>query len=118
MLEPQVLDRLRDAIWLGPVQIAGRLAGLDRAVGAATRALIAQDKESRGARVPALALVGTARLLADGVELEVAHELADLAEVRPIVEADLDPVRAASRHLLAGGGGGADAALDDQDVAP
>jgi len=89
-----------DAVRLRPVERPGRLAGLDRAVGASARALVAEDQERRRARVPALALVRAARLLANGVQLEAAHELADLAEVRAVVELDLDPAGTPGGHLV------------------
>ena len=51
-----------------------RPAVRDRAVGARARADVAEDHERRGAVVPAFADVRAARVLADGVELEVAHD--------------------------------------------
>src|ERR1051325_3003574 len=66
------LDRVRDAGGLGHVELV-RLAVRDRAVGARARADVTEDHEGGRAVMPALADVGTARLLADRVELQLLH---------------------------------------------
>ena len=47
----------------------------DRAVGAVPRADVAEDHERGGAVLPALADVRAVRFLADGMEVELAHQL-------------------------------------------
>ena len=72
---PIVCDRFADAAGSSMSSVA-RLAVRHRAVGAGARADVAEDHEGRRAVVPALADVGAARVLADGVELQVAHDAA------------------------------------------
>src|SRR5258708_2072065 len=55
----------------------------DRAIPAPARAHVAQDHEGRGRVFPALADVRATRLLADGVEVPLAHALLEAHVVRP-----------------------------------
>ena len=66
----QLGDRRGDARGLLDV-VRGRAAVRDRAVGAVTRADVAQDHEGGGAVLPALADVGAMGLFAHGMQLEV-----------------------------------------------
>ena len=75
-------DRLRDARGLGDVVLRRAAVG-DGAVGAVPRADVAEDHERRGAVLPALADVGAVRFLADGVEVELAHQVLEAQVVGP-----------------------------------
>ncbi len=63
------------------------------AVGAVSRADVAEDHERRRAVLPALADVWAMRFLADRVEVEVAHQLLELEISWPAGCADLEPRR-------------------------
>src|SRR5690349_11809942 len=72
--------------WLG-------LALPDRAVAASARARIAEQQEGRGTEAPALADIRAMRLLADGMQVEAAHEMAQILVVRARGRTGLDPRR-------------------------
>src|SRR5207245_11630684 len=72
--EPHALDRFRQPDRLVRVEWSGGAVRY-RAVGAVARADVAQDHEGRGLVLPALADVGAMRRFADGVELQLAHQL-------------------------------------------
>src|SRR5262245_8757663 len=72
MPKRHAFDRVRDAAWLGKIELAG-LAMRDGAVCARPRADVAENHECRRPVMPALADVRTARLFADGMELELLH---------------------------------------------
>ena len=91
VLQRHLLDRLADAARLVDVE-RGRLAVRDRAVGAGARADVAEDHEGGRAVVPALADVRAVRVLADGVELEVAHDAAQPEVVLRPRRAHLQPL--------------------------
>src|SRR6266853_1138456 len=80
MMQAHPLDRLGDTNRLAKVEDP-RPAGLDRAEAAGPGAGVAEDHEGRRARLPALADVGAARLLAHGVQVEAAHDLFQLGIV-------------------------------------
>ena len=73
MLELHLRRGLGDALRLGGIELR-RTSVRDRAVGAVSRADVAENHERRGAVLPALADVGAVRLLADRVQVEVAHQ--------------------------------------------
>ena len=73
--------------------VLGRPAVGDGAVGAVPRADVAEDHEGGGAVLPALADVRAVRLLADRVEVELAHQLLEPQVVRPAWGANLQPRR-------------------------
>ena len=81
--EVQGRQRLRQSARLVGIQNAARVPGLDRAKAAAAGADIAHDHDGEGARAPALADVGAARLLADRRQALVAHEAFEASVVRP-----------------------------------
>ena len=81
MLEAKPGDRVTDARGLVLVERAGQ-SGAHIAEGAGAGAGVAHDHEGGVALVPALADIGTARLLADGRELEFAHQAQGLGEHR------------------------------------
>src|SRR5690606_25142780 len=83
--------RLGDAPRLVGV-VGGGLARVDLAEVAAPRALRAADEERRLAVLPALEDVGTARLLAHGVQLLALHEAVQLAILGALLDARLDPL--------------------------
>ena len=99
MLETELRDRVSDARGLVLVKRA-RQAGAHIAEGAGARAGVAHDHEGGVALVPAFADVGTARLLADGRELEFAHEAQGLGEDRRAGGAHTDPGRLAGDRLV------------------
>jgi len=72
VLELHRPDRLGDARRLGDV-VLGRTAMGHGAVGAVSRADIAQNHERRGPVLPALADVGAMGFLAHRVEIEIPH---------------------------------------------
>ena len=76
---------------LGGVEL-GRLAVRHRAVAARTGADVAENHERRRPVVPALTDVRAARLLADGVELAVAHHALEPQVVRRPGRAHLQPL--------------------------
>ena len=73
MAQAQLGDRRRHPGGLGDV-VLRRPPVSDGAVGAVPRADVAEDNESRGANVPALAEVRAVRFLAHGMEVELAHQ--------------------------------------------
>ena len=90
MAQAHPLDSLGDPARLAQVEGAGAAAA-DLAVGAGAGADLAQDQEGSGAALPALAQIGAVRLLADGVEAGVAHEIAQTRVVLPGGELGLEP---------------------------
>ena len=76
-LEAELRHRLADMLRLVRVELVGP-PGRDIAEGAGARADGAEDHHRRVLLLPALADIGAGRLLADGVELELAHQLARL----------------------------------------
>ena len=65
----------------------------DRAVGAVSRADVAEDHEGGGAVLPALADVRAVRLLADRVQVQVAHEALQAEVVASAGRLHLEPGR-------------------------
>src|SRR5436190_23902126 len=90
MTQRHALDRVRHAGGLGHVELV-RPAMRDRAVGARARADVTEDHEGRGAMMPALADVGTARLLADGMKLQLLHHALEPEIVLRSWRADFQP---------------------------
>ena len=91
MAQPHRLDRVGDPRRLRHVELA-RPPVRDGAVRAGARADVAQDHERRRAVVPALADVGAARLLADGVELQLLHQPLEAQIVLRPRRAHLEPL--------------------------
>ena len=100
VLEPELGDGAADALRLLAV-LPRRLAVGDRAVAAVPRAHVAQDHEGGGGVLPALADVRAVRLLAHGVQVEVAHEPAQADVVGAARRAHLEPARACGPRLRA-----------------
>src|SRR5690606_8097874 len=92
VLEAHLAHRLRDPPGLVTVE-RGRLARVDLAEVAATRALGATGEERRLAVLPALVDVGAAGFLAHRVEPARAHEVLELGVLRAHRRAGLDPAR-------------------------
>src|SRR5260370_700595 len=90
----ELADRAADALGLLAVLPCGP-AVRDRAIPAPARAHVAQDHEGRGRVFPALADVRATRLLADGVEVPLAHALLEAHVVRPAGRTHLEPRRLA-----------------------
>ena len=65
----------------------------DGAVGAVPRADVAEDHERGRAVLPALTDVRAVGFLADGVEVELAHQLLEPEVLRPAWSANLQPAR-------------------------
>jgi hypothetical protein len=63
----------------------------DGAVGAIAGADIAQDHESRSAVLPTLADVGAMRLFADGMQVELTHQVLEPHIVGSTGRLDLEP---------------------------
>ena len=99
MGEAEPGDRVGDALGLVLVERIGQ-AGAHVAEGAGAGAGLPHDHEGRVALVPAFADVGTARLLADGGELELAHEAQRLGIDRRAGRPDADPGRLAGDRLV------------------
>jgi len=72
-LEPHLRDGLGQPRRLVQIERLGR-AVRHRAVGAVARAHVAQNHERRGLVLPTFTDVGAVGFLADGVQLEVAHQ--------------------------------------------
>src|SRR5690606_31662171 len=94
-----------------------------RAVLAGAGADVAEDDEGRGPRLPALADVGAVRLLADGVQPLLAHQLLQPQVVGAARRAHLEPFRLARPDgdpllSLRQVEGGLPLALDDPRVLP
>ena len=68
-----------------------RLAFADRAEATVARADVAAEHEGGGAIGPAFKDVGTARFLADGVQVETFDQLQHLVLVRWVAQADAQP---------------------------
>ena len=98
--QPHGLHGGGDPARLVPVE-GRRLAGVDLAEVAAAGALVAADEEGRLAVLPALVDVGTAGLLADGVQTLALHQRLQLGELRPHPRPRLDPLRLALDRGLA-----------------
>ena len=92
VLEAHLGRRLGDALGLSRIELRGPPVG-DRAVRAVSRTDVAEDHERRGAVLPALADVGAVSFLADGVEVELAHEVLESRVVRPAWRPHLEPAR-------------------------
>src|SRR5687768_432646 len=92
VLQAHRADGLGDTTRLVEIELA-RLAVRDRAIGAGARADIPENHERGGAVMPALADVGTVRVLANGVQLEPTHDLAQAQIILGTRGADLQPVR-------------------------
>jgi hypothetical protein len=83
-----------------------------RAIRTCARADVAEDHERRGAMVPALADVGTARIFADGVQLQVLHDPLQPEVISPTRGHGPSASRAsASRGLTNSSGASTDTAL-------
>ena len=104
VVQAHPLDRLGEPCRLLQVE-SQRLAGGDRAVAAGAGADVAQDHERRGAALPALPYVRAVRLLADRVELVVAHQRLQRDVVGAARHSRREPVREppfrGHRHLQA-----------------
>ena len=85
---------LGDACGFSRVKLGGPPVG-DGAVGTVPCADVTQDHEGGGAVFPALADVWAAGLLADGVEVELPHQLLEMQVIRPARGAHLEPARLA-----------------------
>ena len=94
VLEPELAHGPADPLGLLAILPDGR-AVRDRAVAAVAGAHVAQDHERRGRVLPALPDVGTARLLADRVEVPLAHPTLEAHVVGAAGGADLEPRRLA-----------------------
>jgi hypothetical protein len=88
VVEAERFDCARQPQRLEQVETVGA-AGSDGAEAAGARADVTEDHECRGARVEALADVRAARLLANGVELLLAHDALDLQVAAPSRKAHL-----------------------------
>src|SRR5207253_11328115 len=115
VLEAHPLDRFRHPNRLAQVEHA-RPTGLHRAEAAGPGTGVAQDHEGGRARVPALADVGAARLLTDGVQVEPAHDALQFGVVLAAGQADPEPVGAAGVDRDDGVALGAAVELDWCDV--
>ena len=104
VVETHGADGLRDATGLVVVEPGG-LAGLDGAEPACPRTDVAQDHDRRGALVPALAHVGTDRLLAHRVEVQAAQEALEVVVVVARGHPRLDPVGVTPQGSRANGRG-------------
>ena len=97
MAQAHARHRLGHPQGLGGVGGPAGEAGLDRAETTGARADVAQDHEGCGAPVPALPHVRAVRLLADGMEVELAHEAAQALVAGPLGRPRLDPGRPGQR---------------------
>src|SRR5688572_18696925 len=82
MLQPHPLRGLRQPQRLQWIGRSVRLAGMDVAVAAGTRARVAEDLEGSGATAPALGDVRAAGLLADRMQARAVDEVLDLEVAR------------------------------------
>jgi hypothetical protein len=98
-LSPGSRRTARDLGGLVGIEPALRVAGLDRAEAAAARADVAHQHDGGSPAGPALAEVGAAGFLADGVEAALAEGLAQVGDGLPGGQAHLQPrrLRAGSR---------------------
>ena len=99
MVQAELAHRLGDMRRLVRIDQV-RPSGRDVAEGAGTGAHAAQDHHRGVLLLPALADVGAGRLLADGVELEAAHQRAGLVIFRRDRRLDPDPVRLAQGRAV------------------
>src|SRR5262249_21335932 len=83
-------DRLRDPARLVGVEL-GRLSRVDLAEVAPAGALVAADQEGGFAIFPTFIDVGTARLLADGVQAFALNQTVERGELGAHLGLDLDP---------------------------
>ncbi len=95
MLQPELRRSLGDVSGFLLIDPA-RHPGLDVAEGAGPGAGVAQDHHRRMLLRPALADIGAGGLLAHGIEIQIAHKLARLAELWRCRRLHPDPVRFAS----------------------
>ena len=82
VVEPHTVDRFGDPRRLTGVRLE-RLAGVDQAEAARSRAALPQHHERRCAVGPALGEVRAAGVLADGDEVEIADRLLELQHLGP-----------------------------------
>ena len=85
----------------------GRAVG-DGAVGAVPGADVAQNHEGRGLCSQHSPTFGAARFLADGVEVELAHQALEVGVVRPAGRLDLEPARLPAARALGRGAPGSE----------
>ena len=104
VVEAHPLDGHRYPARLVGVEGAGAAAA-HLAVAAGAGADLAEDEEGGRAAVPALADVGAARLLADGVQALVAHQPAQTLVGGAAGRARLEPSRLGSRRAATAGRG-------------
>ncbi len=97
--EIEGVNRLCDPDRLAGIDLAGP-AVRHGAVRARARADVAKDHERRGTVIPALADVRTARVLADGMQVQLAHQVLEAQVVRRSRRAHLQP-RGLRRALFA-----------------
>src|SRR3982750_977326 len=92
MLEPHLSNCFSDARRLADV-VFRRAAVGDRTVRTVSRTDVAEDHEGRGPVLPALANVGAVCLFADGVKIELAHQMLQPQILRAARRLDLEPAR-------------------------
>src|SRR5262249_60297547 len=97
--EAELRGRFGDSSGLGGIERAGQ-AGLDVAEGARARAGVAHQHEGRVLLVPALADIGTPRLLADGMQAVRAHDRTRLAIAFRHRRLDPDPIGLFQRRCV------------------
>ena len=99
VLKLHLRDRLRDALRLRDIVLRRPAVG-DGAIGAVPGADVAQDHESGGAVLPTFADVGAVRLLADGMQVELTHQVLEPHVVGTTGRLDLEPRRLALGQRL------------------
>ena len=92
--QAHLLDGFGNAQRLVFLGRANRLARRDGAETAGARADVSQNHERGSAMIPALAHVGAAGALTDGVQVERAHDALQVLIVRPAKEFHAQPGRA------------------------
>ena len=92
MLEAQPRRGLPQPVRFGGIEAANALVEVDVAVGAGPGAAGAHDQKSRRAAREALADVGAAGFLANGVELEIQQQIGDFADAFPLGSFNAQPV--------------------------
>ena len=90
MLQLHLGDCLRDALRFGWIKFR-RPTVRDGAIGAISGADVTEDHERCGAVFPAFANVRTMSLLANGMEVELTHELLEPEVLRAAGSAHLEP---------------------------
>src|SRR4051794_36101724 len=90
MAQPKGLDRARHALGLILVQRLG-LALADGTIAAPTRAEVAQQKERRRPKVPALADIRAVRFFAHGMQIQATHQVLKVFVILPHGSFDLQP---------------------------